>query len=309
MLQSKIQNRKSKTACLAIFSIGCALLSACEPLPISVTIKRKAGADAATADAGPQAGPAGYGTLTGTITYTGNVAARPPLVAKGDAGARDASVCAAEPVPDESLVVNAENKGLANAIIFLAKAPANIKEELKAPPEEPAEFDQKGCRFFPHVVVVRVGQKLLIKSGDSIAHNTHTFPSRNDVFNSTIAANDRQGVPTTYKKPENSPVEVKCDLHTWMKAYHFPVDHPYVAKTDENGKFTIEGLPAGKHVFKVWQERGGFLEAKLTVEIKPDGTTTQDLSYGADRIAGVATPAKTVTIARLQQGGEVTFEE
>ena len=51
-----------------------------------------------------------------------------------------------------------------------------------------AVFDQKGCRFLPHVVVVRVGQKMLIKSGDPIAHNTHTFPSRNDVFNSTIAA-------------------------------------------------------------------------------------------------------------------------
>ena len=309
MPKSKTQNRKSRIACVALLSLAGVVLSACEPLPISVTIKRKAGEEAATADAGPQAGPAGYGTLTGTVTYTGTVAAKPPLVAKGDAGARDAAVCAAEPVPDESLVVNAENKGLANVIVFLAKAPANVKEELKAPPEEPAVFDQKGCRFLPHIVVVRVGQQMLIKSDDPIAHNTHTFPSRNDVFNSTIAANDRQGVPTTYKKPENAPVEVKCDLHTWMKAYHFPVDHPYVAMTDENGKFTIEGLPAGKHVFKVWQERGQFLEAKLTVEIKPDETTTQDLTYGADKIAGIATPTKSVTMARLQQGGEVTFEK
>src|SRR5262249_50030224 len=154
------------------------------------------------------------------------------LVTKGDSGARDAAVCAADAIPDESIVVNSTNKGIANVVIYLAKAPATIKPDLKDPPKDPAVFDQKGCKFFPHVLALRVGQEMRVKSEDPISHNTHTFPSRNPQLNGAISPNDRVGVSYTYKKPESEPVQVVCDLHTWMKAYHFPVDHPYIAVTD-----------------------------------------------------------------------------
>jgi hypothetical protein len=308
---NQIENTKMlRAGQLLAIGLGCTLLSACEPLPVSVTIKAKPGAEKVATGSAAAAGPAGFGSLAGTVTYTGAPPARSPLVAKGDTAAKDPQVCAVVEVPDESLDVNSANKGLRNVVILLAKAPANVKPELAQAPTEPVVFDQKGCRFFPHVLPVRAGQKMLIKSNDPIAHNTHTFPSRNDAFNSTIAANDRDGVPCLYKKGEGAPVEVKCDLHTWMKAYHVPVDHPYFAVTDENGAFKIEGLPAGKHTFRVWQERGGFIENKLVVEIKPDAETKQDLSYGADKIAAVPQPTgRSVTLARLQQGGEVTFEK
>ena len=36
-------------------------------------------------------------------------------------------------------------------------------------------------------------------------------------------------------------------------------DEPYVAITDENGKFLIENLPAGEWTFQFWHERPGTL--------------------------------------------------
>lgn len=289
---------------LPVLGLAVALaISACEPLKVEVTIKKKPGA-AAVAEAGaPEAaGPAGFGTLVGTVTFDGAFSERPPLVAMNDAGARDAAVCAAQTIPDESLVVNATSKGIANVVIYLAKAPTAIKPELKAVPSEPAVFDQKGCKFLPHVLPIRVGQVLRVKSQDAISHNTHTFPSRNPQLNGAISPNDRVGVPYTYTKAENDPVQVVCDLHTWMKAYHFPVDHPYIDVTDENGKFRIEGLPAGKHSFKVWQERSKLLET-ISIEIKADAETTQELKYGSQKLAGRPNPGgRVVTLSQLRGG-------
>jgi hypothetical protein len=260
----------------------------------------------------------GYGTLVGTVTIDAvpKDYPPPPVVAQGGAGLKpeDKAVCAAEPVPDETLVVNTANKGLANVIVYLEKRPGNIKPELAKPPQDPEFFDQKGCRFFPHVLVVQSGQPLLVKSDDTIPHNTHTRPKRNVEFNQTIRPKDRDGVSCEYKKPESAPVTVVCDLHTWMKAYHFPIDHPYAAVTDKDGKFKIEGLPAGKHSFNVWHERGPgdsrLLARKLEVTIEVDKETTKDLSYGADKFAAAPkNPRRAIAYQRLLNGGELAVTQ
>lgn len=300
-------NRFMPWGCLLLAT---ALFAGCyKPQEISVAIKpaegtaSAEGATTAEAAAGPVAG---YGNLTGTVKFDGDPSSLPNLVSKGDGTVKDAAVCSAETIPDESLIVSAESKGIANVVIYLDKKPANIKPELAEPSKEPVIFDQKGCRFLPHVLTVRVGGELIVRSDDAIAHNTHTFPSRNTPFNQAIKANDREGVPCNYSKPENAPLEVKCDLHPWMRAFHFPIDHPYVAVTDKDGKFKIEGLPAGKHVFKVWQEKGNLLERKLEITIEPDKDTVKDLTYGSAKFAGAVQPAESsISFARLQRGGGV----
>ncbi len=208
------------------------------------------------------------------------------MVNQGDATVKDPAVCSVASIPNESLQVDPATQGIANAVVFLAKTPKHIKPELASGEAEPAVFDQKGCQFFPHVLPVRVdqNQQVLVKSGDAIAHNTHTNPSKNSIFNQAIGQNDRNGVPIKYSRAENQPIRVTCDYHSWMSAYHFPVDHPYFAITNPDGSFRIEGLPAGKHVFKIWQERGGLLERNVEVEISPDQDTTLELApYSPDK--------------------------
>ncbi len=271
-------------ACLAAML----LISGCMPAApaITVTIKPVEGEDGTDESAdGPVTEVAGYGNFVGRITFDGNVPELAAIVNQGDGSVKDASVCSADTIPDESLLVDPATKGIANAVIFLAKTPRHVKPELATGELEPAVFDQKGCKFFPHVLPVRVDlkQQVVVKSGDPIAHNTHTFPNKNSGFNQAIRQNDREGVVVPYSRAEKEPIPVTCDYHSWMKAYHFPIDHPYFAVTGPDGSFRIEGLPAGKHVFKIWQERAGLLERKLEVEIKPDAEETADLVYGADK--------------------------
>lgn len=284
---------------------------------VSVTIKPVAGAsDVAAGGAAPavETAPAGYGNLVGTITFEGTPRNLSPIIAAGDTTVKDAAVCSVMAVPDESLVVNAGNKGIANAVIFLEKRPAFVKPELATPPANAVFFDQKGCRFLPHVLTVQVGQQLLVISGDAIPHNTHTYPNRNNPFSQLIGVNDRSGVPCNYKKSESTPLEVRCDFHPWMKAYHFPVDHPYFAVTDKDGKFKIEGLPPGKHSFNVWHERAPgnarLLVRKLQITIEIDKDTTKDLTYASTNFAALPTPSRRqVAFERFKSGGDITVSQ
>jgi hypothetical protein len=92
---------------------------------------------------------------------------------------------------------------------------------------------------------------------------------KNPAFNKVVSPKDRKGVPLKYELSEKQPFSVVCDIHSWMKAYHLPLDHSFAAVSTADGTFEIQGLPAGKHEFKVWHEAGQFLEKSLSVTIKP----------------------------------------
>ena len=218
------------------------------------------------------AADAKYGTLTGQFVLDGAVPSLKALVTKGDPAVRDAAICSADTVPDDSLVVNPTSKGIANIFVYIKKA-KDVHPSLKTPASPTVDFDQKGCRFFPHALFVRTNQTVKVLSDDAIAHNTHTFPLRNQAANTAIKPKERVGVPYSNPITESLPMEVKCDFHPWMKAYWLVLDHPYAAVTDKDGKFTIENLPAGEHEFVVWQEKSGYVERKLKVDVKGGSTT------------------------------------
>lgn len=224
--------------------------------------------------------PAGFGTIKGRILFSGDPPQLGPAVTQNQIKPDDAAVCKAPSIPNEALIVN--EGGIANVFFYLDRAPSGV--EVPPVPEEPAVFDQAGCLFLQHAFLVRAGQKVLVKSDDPIAHNTHTYPKRNQSFNQTIPPDDRNGVPLVYDKAETAPFPVKCDLHTWMVAYHLPLDHPYAAVTGPDGSFEIPNVPAGTHRFRIWHESaagGNYLSRNYEVTVKPDETTEVELTYSA----------------------------
>jgi hypothetical protein len=232
-----------------------------------------------------QSASAQWGTLKGQVLLDGEIPTIKPLVAKGDGTARDAAVCAAQAVPDEKLVVDPETKGIANVVIYLPKKPEKVFPGLEKSANATVSFDQKGCRFVPHVMIVRTDQQVVVLSDDAVAHNTHTtfIKNRNDNF--LVSPKERTGItlkPLTIV--EKVPQKVVCDIHNWMKAYWVIVDHPYAAVTNEKGEFVIPELPVGKHEFIVWQEESGYLDKKYTVTIKEGTNTEKPLKFTAKQI-------------------------
>lgn len=213
------------------------------------------------------------GTIEGQIVLEGEIPKLAPRVKKGDATARDAATCATDDVPNEKLVVDPETKGIANVFIYLKKAPANMPAELKVSKTKEVVLDQKGCRYLPHTLAVRTDQAVRCVSSDNVAHNVNVTPFVNEGKNFIVPGGDKVGTAVPLPKVEALPVKVNCDIHNWMTSYWVVTDHPYVAVTDAQGKFKIEGLPAGEHSFTVWQESAGYIDRKMVVNVKAGAQT------------------------------------
>jgi plastocyanin len=203
-----------------------------------------------------------WGTVTGQVIVSGTAPAA-ELLHKKDAAIKDKEVCAAVDTYKDDLVINPDNKGLAQQTVI---------------------FDQKGCVFIPHTLVVRAGQTVEVISGDAVAHNTHTYPLKNPATNVLIAPNtpEGKGQKIDCKTAETLPLKVTCDFHPWMAAYWMVVDHPYAAVTDKDGKFTIPNLPAGEHEFRVWHEKVGYINRKYTVKVKAGDNAQKAIEVSGD---------------------------
>jgi hypothetical protein len=258
--------------------------------PTSITIrhgKEKSEGTPVAAGGGAQPGGAapaaagGFGTLKGRVIFQGTPPKLESLTALAET---KEAICAKAGIPNDKLIVG-EGNGVANVFIFLPKAPAGVP--VPAVPGEPVKFDQKNCRFLPHALVIRTDQTLKILNSDSVLHNTHIYALRNDIFNLPVSPHNSTGLDYQFKRSESKPVEVKCDIHTWMRAYQMPVDHPWAVVTGPNGEYEIKNVPAGEQKFQVWHEAaggGGYLDRNLTVTIKPGEVTTKDITYDASKL-------------------------
>lgn len=270
------------------------------PSPVAAasgTAAPAAGAPAAAAPAADTskdtgAAPAvkaeGFGTLKGRVVFAGDPPAPKVLVPKGDTSVKDAAVCAVNPILDQSLVVDPETKGVANAIVYVPRPTAVKPEAESAAQSAVVEFDQKGCVFQPHVIVVMKGATINVKSDDPVGHNVNA-QLINTKFNSTIPANSKTPIPIVPKAAETGPGRVVCDIHNWMTSWWYVANNPYFAVTDAKGNFEIKDVPAGTQKVVVWAESvapRGYLTPPTgeAVNIAPDGETTKEFTIQASQI-------------------------
>jgi hypothetical protein len=82
-------------------------------------------------------------------------------------------------------------------------------------------------------------------------HNVHGIKNEKDEFN---WAQTKAGLADTKDLKKAGLIEVKCDVHGWMKAYLWVVKHPFFAVTGENGTFELPKLPPGTYTIEAWHE-------------------------------------------------------
>lgn len=272
-------------AMIAIASSGCGQSSGASR---AVTVKVDRAELATATETGAQGGsgaPAiasgGFGTIRGRVLFEGTPPNLQPVARADQIKAADAAVCKVDLIGNDTLVVN--NGGLGNVFIYLEKAPAGTV--VGAPPEQKIMFDQKNCRFEPHALFCRVDQPVQVLNSDGVAHNTHTYPKRNKTFNTVVKINDQVGVPLVYDKAEKIPLEIKCDFHPWMRAWHLPLDHPFAVCTEKDGSFEIKDLPAGAHKFKVWHEKAGLLERGYEIVVEAGDNEPIEIRIPGQRVS------------------------
>ena len=207
-------------------------------------------------------GPASAASIKGTVQFTGGAVEQKRL-----AVTIDNHVCGTAKDAD-TLMLSAQ-KGVRNAVVWI-DAPAT-KVDM---PATPVQVDQQQCVFTPRVVMVPVGRTVEFLNSDRLLHNIHTQGRENPRYNRTQPKG--RTIPLTFSKPEI--VEVVCDLHPWMRAWVVVIDHPFYAVTNADGEFLIRNVPPGSHKLRVWQEMLG--------------TTTRDVTVGAEDLSGITVPMR-----------------
>ncbi|HXE62054.1 MAG TPA: carboxypeptidase regulatory-like domain-containing protein [Bryobacteraceae bacterium] len=198
----------------------------------------------------------GQPAVKGKAIFKGTPAKLRPISMDADA------VCAKKhsgPVLPETSVIKADGS-LKNVFVYVSKG----LEGKKFPtPSTPVVLDQSGCEYVPHVFGIMANQQLKVVNSDATTHNVHAMGQVNQEFN----VGQRAGAPPvvkTFPKPEVT-IPILCNQHPWMRAVAHVVSNPYYAVTDENGAFSLKGLPPGKYTITGIHEKYGTQSQEITV--------------------------------------------
>ncbi len=196
--------------------------------------------------------PTGSGTLRGRVTYTGT----PPKMRPIDM-AKEPS-CAAQnatPVKTENVVTGPGN-ALRWVVVYISAG-----DQGSTTPSEPVRYDQKGCRYIPHVAAMQVNQPIEVHNNDQAPHNIQAVAKVNRGWNKGQASG--MVIDAKFGKPEF--IAVKCQEHPWMHAYFVVLGTSHYAVTGDDGGFSLKGLPPGKYTVTAWHEQFGTQSQDVTV--------------------------------------------
>jgi hypothetical protein len=226
----------------------------------------------------------GWGTIKGQFVIDGGKA--PPVI-KLDVNKDEAHCLSKGAINSEKYVVG-KNGGVRWVVVWIApenngmadhKTLPDIHPSLAAIKDKKLIVDQPCCKFEPHVVVMRKGQEFVGKNSSEIAHAMQILGQNGVSENLSLTPGGSLSIAAGRWKTYYYPSEISCGIHPWMKAKLFVLGHPYFAVSDEDGKFEIKNVPAGKLRILMWHEVGwvnkqegkpGFHGQPITVE---DGKT------------------------------------
>ena len=215
------------------------------------------------AGAAAQAGPPSGGTISGKVTYEGTPAKMKPIdMSKEPSCAKMYTT----PQLAETVVTGAGNS-LENVVVYIsAGAPDDPA------PSTAAVFNQKGCRYIPHVLAFQVNQELKIQNEDQTSHNIHPLPKINREWNKS----QPPGTPAISEKYDKAEIfPVKCNVHPWMHGNFAVLKNSHFAVTGDGGGFSLPNLPPGKYTVTAWHESYGDQSQEVTVS----GSETKTVNF------------------------------
>jgi len=204
------------------------------------------------------------GTVSGKVTYTGTPAHQKPIdMSKEPSCAKQH----ATPISVET-VVTGPNNALENVVVYVSSGAPDDGQV----PAQAVTFEQKGCQYIPHVLVMHVNQELKIINSDQTSHNIHPLPKVNREWNKS----QPPGTPPIsekYDKPEF--ISVKCNVHPWMHGEFAVLSTNHYDVSKGAGDFKLPNLPPGKYTITAWHEDYGTQTADVTIT----GNETKDVNF------------------------------
>lgn len=140
------------------------------------------------------------------------------------------------------IVSDADGKPVRNAVVMV---PGQGKPVTKF--TWPYDMKQQDMMFDPYVLIVPVGAEVKFPNFDKVRHHVYSF-SKGNKFELKLFGKDET---RSVAMQTVGVASLGCNIHDDMVAYIRVVDTPYAAKTDADGKVTLD-LPAGAKEATVW---------------------------------------------------------
>ena len=140
-----------------------------------------------------------------------------------------------------------------------------------AAPVPKVVLDQRNLAFAPRVLVVRVGTTVEFPNNDKVFHNVFSFRDGKKFDLGMYPKGSMKLI--TFDKPGLA--RLFCNIHPNMAAYVMAVDSPYFAVSNEDGTFTIAGVPPGNYTYHAWRPGG----QPLTGSVSVDGKTPVEIRW------------------------------
>ena len=221
----------------------------------------------------------GDGSIAGTVRLRGNAPNIPLVYAE-----QDPDVCGDGARPSQSLLLGT-NQAVEDVIVYLA-GPMSGGAHASSD-SVPAILDMRNCEFVPRIQIARAGATFVLKNSDPVLHVVRiaSMSGTNGPVAILKVAAPYAGFEKRWKLTDwHEPTLLQVTSgngHNWLAGYIAVMPHPWAALPDENGRFTIRGVPAGTYKLCAWHEALGTLTRD--VRVAPDRVATTDFEFSTER--------------------------
>lgn len=129
-----------------------------------------------------------------------------------------------------------------------------------------AHLAQVDTAFRPALAVIPVGGRVAFPNRDPFFHNVFSYSATRRFDLGRYPRGETRTV--TFERP--GVAKVYCEIHRWMRSAVVVVQSPFHARIGDNGRFRIQGIPAGRHRLAVWDVDRG--ERVIDVAVPASGT-------------------------------------
>lgn len=189
------------------------------------------------------------GVISGTVRLAGKIPSVPTYEVE-----HDAEVCGERIRSAQSLIIGT-NQTVRDVVIYLGATVRNGSTNVP-----PIVLDQRNCEFIPRIQIAHGGGRLVLQNSDPVLHvvRIDALHGTNEPVSLLNIATPYAGFEKNFLLPtvaEPSLLRVIGDNgHPWMAAYIALLPHSWGALTDENGRFSIRGVPKGTYKLFAWHE-------------------------------------------------------
>lgn len=209
----------------------------------------------------------GDGVLTGVVRLAPG--REIPSFTRQEMGYREAAPPPPELCPpprraDSRPVMQHEGRALEGVLVSISRE--TPFERLPEAEPQRRELTVRGCRLQPSFIVGRVGDSLVLQNEDD-----YPFMPRvtGDPFMQALMQGQERVIPL---EAAGRVVNIRCAMTAACgRADVVVLGHPFFALTDAEGRFRIEGLPAGELNVHAWHPLFTQVQRNATPSASPTG--------------------------------------